>query len=35
LWLPSEYRPICFAIKDGVLALGHASGRVSFISCFT
>jgi WD40 repeat protein len=32
LWLPQEYRPICLALKDGILSLGHASGRVSFIS---
>ncbi|OQE34671.1 hypothetical protein PENCOP_c016G07939 [Penicillium coprophilum] len=31
LWLPPEYRPTCSAIKDSVLALGHASGRISFI----
>lgn len=33
LWLPSEYRPRCSAIHSDLLALGHASGRVSFISC--
>ena len=32
LWLPQDYRPICLALKDGILSLGHASGRVSFIS---
>jgi WD40 repeat protein len=32
LWLPQGYRPTSFAAKDGILALGHASGRVSFIS---
>ncbi|KAJ5639784.1 uncharacterized protein N7484_007646 [Penicillium longicatenatum] len=31
LWLPLEYRPTCFKVHDGVLALGHISGRVSFI----
>jgi WD40 repeat protein len=31
LWLPRESRPSCSAIKDGILALGHASGRISFI----
>lgn len=31
LWLPPDYRPICFALNDGILALGHASGKVSFI----
>jgi WD40 repeat protein len=33
LWLPPEYRPTCSAVRDGTLALGHASGRVSFM-CF-
>ncbi|PGG95459.1 hypothetical protein AJ79_10049, partial [Helicocarpus griseus UAMH5409] len=32
LWLPKEYRPNCLALKNGVLALGHLSGRVSFVS---
>ncbi|KAL4983713.1 WD40-repeat-containing domain protein [Aspergillus falconensis] len=32
LWLPQEYRPTHLALKDGILALGHVSGRVSFIS---
>lgn len=32
LWLPWEYRPICLAVKDGNLALGHEPGVVSFIS---
>ncbi|KAH8807278.1 putative wd40 protein [Xylogone sp. PMI_703] len=32
LWLPPEYRPTCWAIKDGILALGHRRGKVSFIS---
>ncbi|KAJ6189996.1 hypothetical protein N7519_000017 [Penicillium mononematosum] len=31
LWLPIEFRPSRFKIKDNILALGHASGRVSFI----
>ncbi|KAJ5938324.1 WD40 repeat-like protein [Penicillium verhagenii] len=31
LWLPPEYRPSCFAVRDKTLALGHASGRVSFL----
>lgn len=31
LWLPPVYRPSCSAINGSVLALGHASGRVSFI----
>jgi hypothetical protein len=32
LWLPLEYRPIRLALKDGILSLGHVSGRFSFIS---
>ena len=31
LWLPPESRPSCLAIHGSVLAIGHASGRVSFI----
>jgi WD40 repeat protein len=31
LWLPPEIRPSCSAIKSNMLALGHPSGRVSFI----
>ena len=31
LWLPSEYRATCVAVCDNVLAMGHASGRVTFI----
>jgi WD40 repeat protein len=31
LWLPPGYRPTCSAFKDSILALGHASGQVSFI----
>ncbi|KAL4988837.1 hypothetical protein BDW68DRAFT_196418 [Aspergillus falconensis] len=31
LWLPPEARPSCSAIKSNTLALGHASGRISFI----
>ncbi|CAG8308127.1 unnamed protein product, partial [Penicillium nalgiovense] len=31
LWLPIESRPRCFEINGNVVALGHASGRVSFI----
>ncbi|CBF80695.1 WD40 repeat domain-containing protein [Aspergillus nidulans FGSC A4] len=31
LWLPPEARPSCSAIKANTLALGHASGRISFI----
>ncbi|KAJ5159658.1 uncharacterized protein N7482_006662 [Penicillium canariense] len=32
LWLPPEYRPTCSAVSGSTLALGHASGLVSFIS---
>ncbi|KAJ5827863.1 hypothetical protein N7447_004626 [Penicillium robsamsonii] len=31
LWLPIESRPSTFKIKANVLALGHASGQVSFV----
>jgi WD40 repeat protein len=31
LWLPQPYRPVCCAVDNGVLVLGHASGRLSFI----
>jgi hypothetical protein len=31
LWLPSDYRATCAAVRDNVLILGHASGRVSFL----
>lgn len=31
LWLPPDFRPSCSAINGDSLALGHASGRVSFI----
>ncbi|KAM5470729.1 hypothetical protein MauCBS54593_003770 [Microsporum audouinii] len=32
LWLPVEYRPTCSTVEaGGTLAMGHASGRVSFI----
>jgi WD40 repeat protein len=38
LWLPSEYRPIYFFGNERwhpcTVALGHASGRVSFVSRF-
>jgi hypothetical protein len=29
LWLPSDYRPSCSAVRGGVVGLGHPSGRVS------
>jgi WD40 repeat protein len=31
LWLPSDYRATCAAVRNDVLILGHASGRVSFL----
>ena len=31
LWLPIESRPSCFKINGNVLALGHVSGRISFV----
>ncbi|KAJ5387099.1 hypothetical protein N7509_009640 [Penicillium cosmopolitanum] len=31
LWLPNEARPTCSAVDGGMLALGHVSGRISFI----
>jgi WD40 repeat protein len=31
LWLPPDFRPSCSAINGDSLALGHASGRVSFL----
>ncbi|KAL4745895.1 hypothetical protein BDW72DRAFT_210938 [Aspergillus terricola var. indicus] len=32
LWLPTEYRDACIALRGSVLAFGHVNGRVSFIS---
>jgi hypothetical protein len=31
LWLPTDYRPTCLAIRDNVLVMGHASSQVIFI----
>jgi WD40 repeat protein len=31
LWLPSDYRATCAAVWNDVLAIGHASGRVSVL----
>ncbi|EEA19380.1 hypothetical protein PMAA_001750 [Talaromyces marneffei ATCC 18224] len=31
LWLPPPYRPLCSAVRDGTVALGHASGQISFL----
>ncbi|KAJ5690340.1 hypothetical protein N7462_004732 [Penicillium macrosclerotiorum] len=32
LWLPPNYRPTCSAIRGNTVALGHASGRISFLA---
>lgn len=34
LWLPPAYRPACVTIRHGRLAMGHASGRVSFFQFY-
>ncbi|KFZ23761.1 hypothetical protein V502_01760, partial [Pseudogymnoascus sp. VKM F-4520 (FW-2644)] len=31
LWLPTEYRPTCEAVRDNLVVLGHSSGRVSIL----
>ena len=31
LWLPQDYRATCFAAQNNILALGHSSGRVTFL----
>ncbi|KAI9861064.1 MAG: hypothetical protein M1813_005493 [Trichoglossum hirsutum] len=31
LWLPTDYRPNCLAVRDNILVMGHASGQVTFI----
>jgi WD40 repeat protein len=31
LWLPSDYRATCAAVQNNILAIGHASGRVSIL----
>lgn len=31
LWLPSDYRAICWAVHDNIIVLGHASGRISLL----
>ena len=31
LWLPTDYRPRCSVVRDNILVMGHASGRVTFI----
>lgn len=34
LWLPPAYRPTYVTIRHGRLAMGHASGRVSFFGFY-
>ena len=29
LWVPSEYRPICIAVRKNIIAFGHGSGSLS------
>ena len=31
LWLPSNYRATCLAIRSNIFVLEHTSGRVTFI----
>ena len=31
LWLPPDYRANCVAVRDGMVVLGHSSGRTSFL----
>ena len=31
LWLPSEYRPTCATVNRNTVALGHSSGRTTFL----
>jgi WD40 repeat protein len=31
LWLPSDYRATCAAVRNHILAIGHASGHVSIL----
>jgi len=31
LWLPSEHRPVYVAVRDSVVVLGYATGRVSIL----
>jgi hypothetical protein len=31
LWLPPDYRATCVAVQQNILAMGHASGRVTLI----
>ena len=31
LWLPPDYRAECVAVQDGMVVLGHSSGRISIL----
>ena len=31
LWLPTDYRPTCEAVRDRLIILGHSSGIISFL----
>jgi hypothetical protein len=31
LWLPQEYRPMCAAVQNDILVMGHLSGLVSIL----
>ena len=31
LWLPTNYRPTCKAVRDRLVILGHSSKRISFL----
>ena len=31
LWLPKNHRPLCTAIRNGMLAMGHESGHISLL----
>ena len=31
LWLPYDYQATCVAVWDGMVVLGHSSGRISFL----
>ncbi|KAH8747827.1 hypothetical protein F5882DRAFT_422337 [Hyaloscypha sp. PMI_1271] len=31
LWLPPDYRTTCVAVWNGIVVLGHSSGRVSVL----
>jgi hypothetical protein len=31
VWLPSDYRATCAAVRNHVLVIGHGAGRVSIL----